>query len=224
MVVIWSPASVRSGWVRDEAHEGLERGVLVPVLVGVAEPPIGYRSIHAVDLTGWEGGEHPGLTDVELAIDRCAPACRCRTGRSRSREPPAGPLGWAGRRWRSWRWRSALAAAALALLPSLVEWRDNRDRPPVPGRAATRRRRRFATARMPGDGAAAGRAASAWARPGSTASRSRTSGLGSRSRSTGPFAIGRTEVTFAQWQACVDGGGCGGRVPGQCRLAGAGGR
>ena len=69
VVVIWSPASVKSGWVRDEAHEGLERGVLVPVLVGVGKPPIGYRSIHAVDLTGWEGGEHPGLTDVEMAVD-----------------------------------------------------------------------------------------------------------------------------------------------------------
>ena len=48
---------------------GLERGVLVPVLSGVTEPPIGYRSIHAVDLTGWNGGAHPGLTDLELAID-----------------------------------------------------------------------------------------------------------------------------------------------------------
>ncbi|MFO1048704.1 MAG: toll/interleukin-1 receptor domain-containing protein, partial [Geminicoccaceae bacterium] len=69
VVVIWSPASTQSGWVRDEAHEGLERGVLVPVLTGVAEPPLGYRSIHAVDLTGWEGGEHPALADLELAID-----------------------------------------------------------------------------------------------------------------------------------------------------------
>ena len=69
VVVIWSPASGKSGWVRDEAHEGLERGILVPVLVGVAEPPIGYRSIHAVDLTGWVGGEHPGLVDLGLAVD-----------------------------------------------------------------------------------------------------------------------------------------------------------
>src|SRR5262245_62033146 len=69
VVVVWSAVSSRSGWVRDEAHEGLERGVLVPVLSGVTEPPIGYRSIHAVDLTGWEGGEHPGLTDLELAVD-----------------------------------------------------------------------------------------------------------------------------------------------------------
>ena len=69
VVVIWSPSSVKSGWVRDEAHEGLERSVLVPVMVGVSEPPIGYRSIHAVDLTDWQGGEHPGLADVRLAIE-----------------------------------------------------------------------------------------------------------------------------------------------------------
>ena len=69
VVVVWSAVSSRSGWVRDEAHEGLERGVLVPVLSGVTEPPIGYRSIHSVDLTGWDGGAHPGLADLELAID-----------------------------------------------------------------------------------------------------------------------------------------------------------
>src|SRR5882724_9133601 len=45
VVVIWSPVSSKSGWVRDEAHEGMERGALVPVLLGVAEAPIGYRSI-----------------------------------------------------------------------------------------------------------------------------------------------------------------------------------
>jgi formylglycine-generating enzyme required for sulfatase activity len=28
-----------------------------------------------------------------------------------------------------------------------------------------------------------------------------------------PFALGRTEVTFAQWDACVADGGCGGHVP-----------
>jgi formylglycine-generating enzyme required for sulfatase activity len=28
-----------------------------------------------------------------------------------------------------------------------------------------------------------------------------------------PFAIGRFEVTFAQWDACVVGGGCGGYRP-----------
>ncbi len=28
-----------------------------------------------------------------------------------------------------------------------------------------------------------------------------------------PFALGRTEVTFDQWEACVSDGGCGGRLP-----------
>src|SRR3954465_2759937 len=69
VVVIWSAISTKSGWVRDEAHEGLERGVLVPVLMGVPEPPLGYRSIHAVDLTGWRGGAPPGLADLELGVD-----------------------------------------------------------------------------------------------------------------------------------------------------------
>ena len=103
VVVIWSPASGKSGWVRDEAHEGLERGILVPVLVGVAEPPIGYRSIHAVDLTGWQGGEHPGLVDLGLAVDSL------RTGvpvpdrpEIATTEARPRPSGRAGRSWASW--------------------------------------------------------------------------------------------------------------------------
>lgn len=73
VVVIWSPASSCSGWVRDEAQEALRRGVLVPVLFNIDEPPIGYRSVHSVDLTGWKAGRHPGLADLDLAIgELCA--------------------------------------------------------------------------------------------------------------------------------------------------------
>ena len=131
VVVIWSPASGKSGWVRDEAHEGLERGILVPVLVGVAEPPIGYRSIHAVDLTGWEGGEHPGLVDLGLAVDSLRtgvpvpdrPEIATTEARPRPKWPRRAIVGILA--------ICALGAAVL-VLPSLIEWRDNPDRPQVP--------------------------------------------------------------------------------------------
>lgn len=54
VVVLWSKSSVASRWVRDEAHEGLERNALVPVLVDGSEPPMGYRAIQGVDLRDWD--------------------------------------------------------------------------------------------------------------------------------------------------------------------------
>lgn len=55
LIVLWSKASVDSGWVRDEANEGLKRQVLVPLLIDAVEPPLGFRSIHTGDLVGWDG-------------------------------------------------------------------------------------------------------------------------------------------------------------------------
>jgi hypothetical protein len=54
VVVLWSATSVRRDWVNDEAREGNERGILVPVLIENVRPPLGFRSMHAADLTGWE--------------------------------------------------------------------------------------------------------------------------------------------------------------------------
>ena len=157
VVVIWSAASTKSGWVRDEAHEGLERGVLVPVLMGVSEPPIGYRSIHAVDLTGWQGGEHPGLADLELAVDSLRSGVPVPDRVGAGTGPVAPPALADALRWvAAGLLAVALAAAAFVLLPSLVQWRDNPDRPPVPTSGGGRRAR--AVPRLPGvpaDGAAA---------------------------------------------------------------------
>ncbi len=53
VVVAWSHDSVNSNWVMEEADEGKKRGILVPVLLDNVEPPIGFRSIQAADLTNW---------------------------------------------------------------------------------------------------------------------------------------------------------------------------
>ncbi|HRO58189.1 MAG TPA: TIR domain-containing protein [Burkholderiaceae bacterium] len=55
MVVLWSRHSVHSHWVYEEAEIGRARRVLVPVLIERVDPPLGFRSIHAADLAGWEG-------------------------------------------------------------------------------------------------------------------------------------------------------------------------
>ena len=54
VVVLWSATSVRRDWVNDEAREGSERGILVPILIEDVRPPLGFRSMHAADLTAWE--------------------------------------------------------------------------------------------------------------------------------------------------------------------------
>jgi hypothetical protein len=55
VVVLWSAAAIGSSWVRNEAAEALERGVLAPVLIGAVKIPIAFRHVHTADLVGWDG-------------------------------------------------------------------------------------------------------------------------------------------------------------------------
>ncbi len=55
IVVLWSANSVGSAWVLEEAYEGLERGILLPVLIGETRLPFGYRRLQYIDLTAWKG-------------------------------------------------------------------------------------------------------------------------------------------------------------------------
>ena len=57
ILVVWTPASVESRWVRGEAREGAERGILVPVRFEGASLPIDVRAIHTTDFDDW--GEDP---------------------------------------------------------------------------------------------------------------------------------------------------------------------
>jgi adenylate cyclase len=57
VVVVWTPTSVESRWVRGEARDAADRGVLVPVRFDRAELPIDVRAIHTTDLDGW--GDDP---------------------------------------------------------------------------------------------------------------------------------------------------------------------
>jgi adenylate cyclase len=53
LVVVWTPASVDSRWVRGEARDAADRGVLVPVRFDGAKLPIDFRALHTTDLDGW---------------------------------------------------------------------------------------------------------------------------------------------------------------------------
>jgi adenylate cyclase len=56
VIVVWTPASVDSRWVKGEARDAADRGVLVPVRFDGARLPIDVRAIHTTELDGWAGG------------------------------------------------------------------------------------------------------------------------------------------------------------------------
>ena len=66
VVVLWSGNSVNSDWVRDEAQEGRDRKVLVPVLISKTSIPLGFRQIQAANLTDWGGS--PADIDLRLLL------------------------------------------------------------------------------------------------------------------------------------------------------------
>ena len=55
VLVVWTPTSVVSRWVRGEARDAAERGLLVPVRFDQARLPIDVRAIHTTDLDDWKG-------------------------------------------------------------------------------------------------------------------------------------------------------------------------
>jgi hypothetical protein len=79
MVVVWTRAALESQWVREEAREGLARGVLVPVLLDDIRPPLGFREIEAAVLHDWDGSaDHPEaqllLQSVISVLEKKQPA------------------------------------------------------------------------------------------------------------------------------------------------------
>lgn len=62
MIVVWSQVSIRKEWVYEEAGEGKRRKILFPVFIDNVTPPLGFRSIQAADLIGWDGvSQNPAL-------------------------------------------------------------------------------------------------------------------------------------------------------------------
>jgi hypothetical protein len=68
VVVIWSRDSVRKEWVVREAKVGLDRGVLVPVLLQPSHLPNPTPQVQAVELSVWNGGKTADLRPLLQAI------------------------------------------------------------------------------------------------------------------------------------------------------------
>jgi TolB-like protein/Tfp pilus assembly protein PilF len=55
VVVLWSAQSIESDWVRDEAAQGRDRHRLVPLSLDGTHPPLGFRQVQMIDISGWNG-------------------------------------------------------------------------------------------------------------------------------------------------------------------------
>lgn len=55
IIVLWSNNSVKSDWVMEEALEGMERKILVPIRIDSVKLPFGFRRLQTIDLTRWQG-------------------------------------------------------------------------------------------------------------------------------------------------------------------------
>lgn len=65
VIVLWSKESVLSRWVKTEAAEGAQRGILVPILVEQVPIPLEFKRIEAADLSDWRiGSSHPEFDEV----------------------------------------------------------------------------------------------------------------------------------------------------------------
>ena len=64
VIVCWTPASVASVWVRDEAARARDAGKLVPVMLDQASIPLGFGAIQAEDFTRWNGA--PEAAQMQL--------------------------------------------------------------------------------------------------------------------------------------------------------------
>lgn len=73
VMVLWSPASIASAWVQDEAAEGRDSGRLVPAVLDSIKPPLGFRQLQCVDLSSWnKDGRTEAINDLLLAISKIA--------------------------------------------------------------------------------------------------------------------------------------------------------
>lgn len=69
VMVLWSPTSIASAWVQDEAAEGRDSGRLVPATLDSTKPPLGFRQLQCIDLSPWhKQGQTEPIDDLLDAI------------------------------------------------------------------------------------------------------------------------------------------------------------
>ncbi|HEX3950540.1 MAG TPA: TIR domain-containing protein [Steroidobacteraceae bacterium] len=141
VIVLWSPQSVASDYVRSEAHYAQNNSKLVPVLIEPCTIPLAFMLRQTVDLCHWHGSmdDQAWCKLIEWLDTQAPPTTSPRLRGRRARLP-----GWPSRR------TLIVAAFAIgALLAALFVYRSKADHAGAPSIRVAR----FDT--LPGDQAAA---------------------------------------------------------------------
>jgi hypothetical protein len=119
VLVLWSSASVASDWVQAEAAEGVERRILIPVLLEKVRPPLEFRRLQTLSLIGWKPGEgRPDLDELIVAVAELL-GTSARTTRKMSPPPKPERSDASRRRWRRLEIAQA-SVAGLAVVAAIV--------------------------------------------------------------------------------------------------------
>jgi TIR domain/Protein of unknown function (DUF1566) len=70
VIVLWSKTSVTSGWVKAEAAEGKNRGILIPARIqDDVKIPLEFRRLQTLRLTDWDGqSDHTEFGALRTAV------------------------------------------------------------------------------------------------------------------------------------------------------------
>jgi len=113
VIVLWSPRSIKSNWVRDEAMVGREQNCLIPLSIEGAMPPLGFRQFQSTDVSSWSGSANaPEIQALvrQLSIAHGQPAPPRAVIEAAPLKPPM----------INRRWALGLGAAALAIGGGIV--------------------------------------------------------------------------------------------------------
>ena len=93
VLVVWTPSSVESRWVRGEARDAAERGILVPVRFENANLPIDVRAFHTTDCDdSGLGVRSPQVQEVLRALGALIARRRApQSGTAKSDPAPTAP-------------------------------------------------------------------------------------------------------------------------------------
>ena len=88
VIVVWSIDSVKNNWVKNEATEGAQRDILVPMLIDDVAIPLEFRRIQAANLIGWPQQHKPSemarlLDSIAGLVERPLGAAKVRTAGSK---------------------------------------------------------------------------------------------------------------------------------------------
>lgn len=193
-IVLWSKISVKSNWVRSEATLGQRECTLVPAMIEDAKRPIMFELVQSADLVGWDGDtEDPRwsqfVDDIRLAIERAKPPKP--EPEPDSKKAPKGNLGW------------LKVLALLILIAASGGAYFHFFGLNIPGFNKTGFSDCKTCPQMLQIEGGVFEMGSAENEPGRTPIEGPVHLV-----QVSSFALSETEVTFAQWDACVADGGC----------------